>query len=111
MTVEKSLKFLTTTTQLEMEEKRILFKHVYANFGRTALCLSGGAAFAYYHLGVVRALLDADQLPDVITGTSGGALIAALVATRTNEELEELLVPALSHRINACREPLTTWLP
>lgn len=94
-----------------MEEKRILFKHVYANFGRTALCLSGGAAFAYYHLGVVRALLEADQLPDVITGTSGGALIAALVATRTNEELEELLIPALSHRINACREPWTTWLP
>lgn len=105
------MKFLLKTKQLEQEEKRILFKHVDANFGRTALCLSGGATFAYYHIGVIRALLDADLLPDVITGTSGGALVAALVATRTNEELDQLLVPALSVKINACREPIITWFP
>jgi predicted acylesterase/phospholipase RssA len=87
----------------------MLFKHVQANYGRTALCLSGGASFAYYHLGVVRALLDADLIPDVITGTSGGALIAGLVATRTNDELKQLLIPALSTRINACREPMSVW--
>lgn len=110
-TVEKSLKFLTKTQQLEMEQKRVLFKHVYTNYGRTALCLSGGAAFAYYHAGVVKALLDEDLLPDVITGTSGGALVAALVATRTNDELKELLIPALAERINACSEPFTTWVP
>ncbi|EQL03149.1 hypothetical protein G6O67_003253 [Ophiocordyceps sinensis] len=109
--VEASVRFLHETKQLDMEEKRLLFKHVHANYGRTALCLSGGAAFAYYHIGVARALLDADQLPDVITGTSGGALVAALVATRTNEELKQLLVPALAYRINACSEPITTWLP
>lgn len=84
---------------------------MHKNFGRTALCLSGGAAFAYYHFGVVKALLDADLLPDVITGTSGGALIAALVATRTNEELKALLVPALAGRINACSEPISVWFP
>ena len=95
------------TTRLEPEEKRLLFKHVHANYGRTALCLSGGASFAYYHIGVVRALLDADLVPDVITGTSGGALIAALVATRTNDELDALLVPALARRIDACSEPPT----
>ncbi|KAH8738110.1 acyl transferase/acyl hydrolase/lysophospholipase [Ilyonectria robusta] len=109
--VERSLKFLIKTPQLEMEQKRVLFKHVYANYGRTALCLSGGAAFAYYHAGVVKALLDEDLLPDVITGTSGGALMAALVATRTNDELKELLIPALAERINACSEPFTTWVP
>ncbi|KIL84240.1 hypothetical protein FAVG1_12477 [Fusarium avenaceum] len=108
---EKCVKFLASTKQLEMEQKRVLFKHVYANYGRTALCLSGGAAFAYYHIGVVRALLDANLLPDVITGTSGGALVAALVATRTNEELDQLLIPALAERINACGESFTTWLP
>ncbi|TQW00055.1 patatin-like phospholipase domain-containing protein [Cordyceps javanica] len=109
--VERSLKFLLKTKQLTMEEKRVLFKHVQANFGRTALCLSGGASFAYYHFGLVRALLDADLLPDVITGTSGGALIAGLVATRTNEELKKLLVPALASQINACSEGFTTWFP
>ncbi|EHK41439.1 uncharacterized protein TrAtP1_004912 [Trichoderma atroviride] len=107
--VEKSLRFLLNTDQLEADEKRILFKHMHANYGRTALCLSGGATFAYYHVGVVKAMLDADLLPDVITGTSGGALIAGLVATHTNDELKQLLVPALAHRITACGESITTW--
>jgi predicted acylesterase/phospholipase RssA len=109
VTVEKSVKFLKTTKQLTQDEKRHLFKGIHANYGRTALCLSGGASFAYYHFGVVKALLEANLLPDVITGTSGGALVAALVATRTNDELKELLVPALSHKITACREPITVW--
>jgi predicted acylesterase/phospholipase RssA len=97
------------TDQLGAEEKRTLFKRMHTNFGRTALCLSGGASFAYYHFGVVKALLDANLLPEVITGTSGGALVAALVATRTNDELKALLVPALAGRIDACSEPFTTW--
>lgn len=108
-TVEQSLRFLRNTRQLTKDEKRSLFKTTYSNYGRTALCLSGGASFAYYHFGVVKALLEADLLPDVITGTSGGALVAGLVATRTNDELKELLVPALSHKITACREPITVW--
>lgn len=84
---------------------------MHTNFGRTALCLSGGASFAYYHFGVCKALLDANLLPEVITGTSGGALVAALIATRTNDELKALLVPALAGRINACSEPFSVWAP
>ncbi|KAJ5278756.1 hypothetical protein N7478_004128 [Penicillium angulare] len=86
------------------------FKHLDTNFGRTALCLSGGATFAYYHFGVVKALLDNDVLPEIITGTSGGALVAGLVATRTDAELKQLLVPALAHRIRACHEGIATWI-
>ncbi|KAK3333993.1 patatin-like phospholipase domain-containing protein [Cercophora scortea] len=108
--VERSLNFLIDTKQLTKEEKRVMFKGTCANYGRTALCLSGGATFAYYHFGVIRALLDEDCLPDIITGTSGGALVAALVATRTNDELKQLLVPSLAHHITACREPFTTWI-
>ncbi|TVY94068.1 Patatin-like phospholipase domain-containing protein [Lachnellula willkommii] len=109
--VVKGVSILVDTNQLGPEEKRTLFKRMHTNYGRTALCLSGGASFAYYHFGVVKALLDADLLPDVITGTSGGALIAALVATRTNEELKKLLVPALAGRINACSEGINIWGP
>ncbi|KAI0180271.1 patatin-like phospholipase domain-containing protein [Hypoxylon sp. FL1284] len=109
--VEKSTRFLVHTNQIPFEEKRALFKRMHANYGRTALCLSGGAAFAYYHFGVVKALLEADLVPDVITGTSGGALVASLVATRTNDELKQLLIPALAHKIKACSEPVSTWLP
>jgi predicted acylesterase/phospholipase RssA len=106
---ETSLQFLLRTAQLDADNKRALFKHLGSNFGRTALCLSGGATFAYYHFGVAKALMDAELLPEVITGTSGGALVAALLCTRTDEELKKLLVPALAHRITACHEGILTW--
>ena len=106
-----SIKYLLKSPLLSQDEKYALAKRMHTNFGRTALCLSGGASFAYYHFGVVKALLDASVLPDCITGTSGGALVAALVATRTNEELQKLLVPALAHRIRACEDSFLTWAP
>ncbi|KAI4126368.1 MAG: hypothetical protein LQ347_005000 [Umbilicaria vellea] len=104
-----SLAYLLHTDHLTKAEKFSLTRHLHQNFGRTALCLSGGASFAYYHFGVVKALLDASLLPDVITGTSGGALIAAMVTTRTDDELRKLLVPALAHHISACQDGFFTW--
>lgn len=108
--VRACLSFLDTTTQLNNATKHAVYKHISTNFGRTALCLSGGATFAYYHLGVAKALIDANLLPSIITGTSGGALIAALLCTRTDEELKKLLVPALAGRITACHENTATWV-
>lgn len=107
--VEASLTLLLHSKRLPLEEKRLMFKQLHNNYGRSALCLSGGATFAYYHFGVAKALLDADVLPEVITGTSGGALIAALLCTRSSEELKRLLVPALAHRITACQDDVLTW--
>jgi predicted acylesterase/phospholipase RssA len=95
--------------------------------GISALCLSGGASFGYCeyqrllsarsliilaltdHCGVVKAFLDAALLPRVITGTSAGGLVAALVCTRTDDELKILLVPELANRITACEEPFSVW--
>lgn len=74
-----------------------------------ALALSGGASFGYYHFGVVRALLDANLLPKIITGTSAGALVACLVCTRTDDELRRLLVPQLADALTACQEPVSVW--
>ncbi|KAJ5543504.1 Patatin/Phospholipase A2-like protein [Penicillium sp. DV-2018c] len=107
--VHACVELVSNNKQIDQDAKYQFFKHLDTNFGRTALCLSGGATFAYYHFGVVKALLDNDVLPEIITGTSGGALVAGLVATRTDEELKELLVPALAHRIRACHEGLATW--
>lgn len=56
----------------------------------------------------MKALLDADLLPKVVTGTSGGALVAALLCTRTNAELKQLLVPKLAQKITACQDD--TWV-
>ena len=109
--LQAALAYLLRSSQLGEADKFTLARHLHTNFGRTALCLSGGASFAWYHFGVVKALLDADLLPEVITGTSGGALVAALLATRTDEELKSLIVPALAHHISACSEGFTVWFP
>jgi NTE family protein len=45
------------------------------------LALSGGTAKVIAHLGVLRALEEADLRPDCLTGTSGGSLIAVLYAS------------------------------
>ena len=61
------------------------------------------------HFGVVKAFLEANLLPRVISGTSAGGLVAALVCTRTDAELRELLIPELANRITACEEPFKVW--
>lgn len=47
---------------------------------KTGLVLSGGGARGFAHLGVIQALNDAGIFPDVISGTSAGALIGVLYA-------------------------------
>ena len=108
--VHQGLQNVLESDQISARDKNTFFRSLELNYGRTALCLSGGATFAYYHFGVVKALTDARELPEIICGTSGGALVAALVATRTDEELEQLLVPALAYRIKACQDSISVWL-
>ncbi|KAI6105555.1 acyl transferase/acyl hydrolase/lysophospholipase [Pisolithus sp. B1] len=107
---ERALQFIRESGELSNEEKKRFFKSASTNLGTSALCLSGGASFGYYHFGVVKAFLDAGLLPRVITGTSAGGLIAALVCTRTDAELRTLLVPELARRLTACEEPLSVWM-
>ncbi|CAK9435448.1 uncharacterized protein LODBEIA_P01750 [Lodderomyces beijingensis] len=97
--------------ELNIEVKYKFFKTVSQNLGKSALCLSGGACFAYTHFGIAKALLDQDLLPNIISGTSGGGLIASLLCTRTDEELKKLLVPQLARKITACEDPWYIWIP
>ncbi|CAB4415920.1 unnamed protein product [Rhizophagus irregularis] len=108
--VTESLNYLRTSKSLPLEEKRKLFRNTQKNYGRTALCLSGGATFGFYHLGVVKALFEANLLPTVITGTSAGGLIAALVCVRTDDELVQVLKPELSQKLTACSESMDIWV-
>ncbi|KAF9457013.1 acyl transferase/acyl hydrolase/lysophospholipase [Collybia nuda] len=108
--LEKALEFIRESPELSINEKKKFFKSANTNLGISALCLSGGASFGYYHIGVVKAFLDTGLLPRVITGTSAGGLIAALVCTRTDDELKLLLVPELANRITACEEPYNVWI-
>ena len=63
-------------------------------FGNEALVLSGGATLGIYHYGVLKALLSEGLLPAVISGTSAGAVVAAMACCRTDDELQR--VPAMA---------------
>lgn len=74
-----------------LKDRISLVRKMKQNMGRTALMLSGGGAQAMYHLGTIRALIDADVYGDiqVISGTSGGSVTAASCAMFSAEELFE----------------------
>ena len=76
-----------------MESKRILEQVLSARqaFGRSALLLSGGATFGMNHIGVLKALWEARLLPRIISGASAGSIVCAVLCTRTDEEMPELL--------------------
>ncbi len=51
---------------------------------KTGLVLSGGGTRGFAHLGVVAALLDKGIKPDIISGTSAGAIVGAFIAAGKN---------------------------
>jgi predicted acylesterase/phospholipase RssA len=48
---------------------------------------------AIHHFGPIGNLLEVDGLPDIISGSSAGSIIGAVVACNTNPELKALLQP------------------
>jgi NTE family protein len=65
---------------------------MYEKKYKTGLVLSGGGTRGFAHLGLIKALNEAGIFPDVISGTSSGALAGALYADGfTPEEIMELL--------------------
>lgn len=88
--IERCLQLLLDTPDLDFESKLAFFKKERRSLGQTALCLSGGGAITMYHIGVVKALIDAGLYKEirVMSGTSGGSIIAGMVACKTEEELQ-----------------------
>lgn len=68
-------------------QKLNLLEQAARNLGRSALLLSGGATMGLFHTGVVKALWEQGLLPQVLSGASTGAIIAATTCTRTDAEL------------------------
>lgn len=89
----EALDFIYQADEIDFYEKLSFFDETTHAFGRSCIMLSGGAGLGFFHAGVVKALVEHDVLPDVISGASAGSIVAALVGTRTNEELLEMLTP------------------
>lgn len=94
--VEDSLRFIAELDSKEISEQQKLDFFYRANicFGRSALMLSGGGVLGFYHLGVVKTLLDEGLLPRVISGSSAGSIVAGALGTHTDPELEKFYDPA-----------------
>ena len=67
------------------------FRRAAGCFGRSALMLSGAGSRAPFHIGVARALVEQDLLPNVISGASGGAVVTAILGTHTGASLSRAL--------------------
>ncbi|OUM54457.1 hypothetical protein BVG19_g3850 [[Candida] boidinii] len=61
------------------------------NIGRTALVLSGGGCFGLFHIGVLATLLELQLFPKIVSGSSAGGIMAAIICIQTPEELWKLL--------------------
>lgn len=91
----ESLHFLCTnmSDDLPFVEKREIFRTMAHAFGSSTLMLSGGAALGMFHVGVIKALFEQKLIPKVVSGASAGAIVTAVVGTRTDDELAEFINP------------------
>ncbi|KAJ3273767.1 hypothetical protein HDV01_003894 [Terramyces sp. JEL0728] len=104
--VNKSLDCIAETDQLTKNDKYTIFKQISMTYGKTALCLSGGATLTYFHLGVIKSLLEQNLLPNILSGTSAGSLMAAMIGVRTDDEIrKEVFVPDFVDHVRCCTVP------
>ncbi|KAG6066126.1 hypothetical protein E4U32_006500 [Claviceps aff. humidiphila group G2b] len=61
------------------------------SFGRSALLLSGGGTFGMTHIGVLKALFEQQLLPRIISGSSAGSIVCAVMCTKNDQEIPELI--------------------
>ena len=61
------------------------------SFGRSALLLSGGGTFGMAHSGVVKCLWESHLLPRIISGSSAGSIVSAVLCVKTDAELPATL--------------------
>ncbi|WP_241505809.1 DUF3336 domain-containing protein [Parahaliea mediterranea] len=97
--IDDSLRFLAElkSEEISTQDKIDFFYRSNICFGRSALMLSGGGVLGFYHMGVVRVLHAQGLLPRVISGSSAGSLVAGVVGTHSDAELETLFDPSSLH--------------
>ena len=76
------------------KEAKDFFDRASLCFGQSALLMSGSGTYLFFHVGVLKALWEQDLIPEVMSGSSGGALVAAIVGTRKSKDLAEIFEPA-----------------
>lgn len=100
--IEESINYVCDNHFDDITDREKLYALKEGNriHGNTALMLSGGASFGIYHLGVIKALLEQNLMPRIISGSSMGAIVAGAACTKTDSELSNFFAaPEFIHRV------------
>jgi TAG lipase/steryl ester hydrolase/phospholipase A2/LPA acyltransferase len=101
-------------SELDPDVKRAFFDRASRAHGRSALMLSGAGSLAPFHMGVCMALHSQGLLPSVISGSSAGAIIAGIVCSHNDTDLDAILnSESLLELFNSLHEDYTeqeNWL-
>ncbi|MCP5090031.1 MAG: DUF3336 domain-containing protein [Gammaproteobacteria bacterium] len=85
---------------IPLRERLDFFRRAQHCYGCSALVMSGAGSLLYFHIGVVKALWLEGLLPNILSGSSGGAIVGSLVSTHSNKYIEKILEPEnLVHEI------------
>jgi len=93
--VATALRFLASdqADSIPFEDRLEFFRRAQHCNGCTALMMSGAGSLAYFHVGVVKTLWAEGLLPAILSGSSGGAHIASVVSTNSDDALKRLFEP------------------
>ena len=85
---------------IPLDERLDFFRRARHCFGCTAFMMSGAGSLLFFHIGVAKAMWLEGVLPDILSGSSGGAIVGGLVSTQSDETLEDIFEPEnLVHEI------------
>lgn len=91
----QSLEYLASdeVTDIPFEEKLDFFRRAQHCYGRSAFLMSGSGAYLYFHVGVAKALWKEGLLPDIMSGSSGGSVVGALISTHVDRDIPQFFIP------------------
>lgn len=76
---------------LSLQEKLEYFQHCQKAYGQPALMFSGGSTLGLFHTGVCKALMEQDLMPKVLSGSSAGAIMTAMLGVSKPENFVQIL--------------------
>ena len=78
---------------IPLDERLDFFRRAHHCYGCSAFMMSGAGSLLFFHVGAAKAMWLEGILPDVLSGSSGGAIVGSLVSTHSNADLENIFEP------------------
>lgn len=91
--VSQCLQYLASSgcITFQLKEKIQFFEECQKAYGQPALMFSGGATLGLFHTGVCKALMEQDLMPKVLSGSSAGAIMTAMLGVSPAGKVPEMI--------------------